>query len=790
MELQLAVLAAWLHDIGKFAQRARAYSLSRASRSDHTYAHEEYTEGFIEKILQPCMPDELKPQCSLLAGLAGRHHAPNDTPEAQAIHKADGLSAGLDRSTGDAEGDFMSARLESIFRDVCLDESNRFEAVNLRYALAPMNGPEAIFPVADTENERKSYSALFAGFCEKLQDLPRDLDMRAWTASLISLLERYTWCIPSATYGTRADISLFDHAATTAAITQAILKGENDRFLLFGGDLSGIQEFIFGKEEPADHGANKLLRARSFLLQAITRSVWLVALERLGLEHAAKIMDAGGRFVLLLPDTQETKELLADLALEVEQWLLVQFGGAVRLNLASLPITDKDLQRDRFSERFDSFNDALELAKLKPFAAAFAKGASPVLGADSSAYAEHGECAWCHARPGVREEDGRPICRLCATLLRVGAQLPTAKYVVYGRDTGIEGAQLLFDGLKLGLYNKRPAARVTCKAMDVLSLRDDLFCTVAPLAGHLPMIGEDDLAAWQKQGRVSERDGGRYFGDDAISVVEPQTFSMLAADARMPPREPGQPWRAIPCLAVCKADVDNLGLIFGRGFGDNFTLSRFAMLSRMLNHFFAAFLMGKIREKYPNIYVIFAGGDDLFVIGPWWQVIEFAADMRKWFADFCGHNPQVTISAGLPLIKSGLPMRAMREEAEDALEEAKRHPDKNAATLFGVSAAWPDFDRHLENGRWLEELCLQGTISQGFLRRLLGYSRECRAFVRGQLARDGMYISHFSYDLGRNWSKDKNQADRQRLQELVGKPELFETAEMGISWALYRTRTS
>lgn len=258
------------------------------------------------------------------------------------------------------------------------------DAPPLRYRLSPLDAEgEPIFPRADSGG-KEDYARLYAEFCEALKPIPLRLGVRHYLHSLATVLERFTWCIPSSTYGTRADISLYDHAATTAAIAQALLAcpAGKERFLLFGADLGGIQKFIFGEAGHADggdRGAGKLLRARSFLLQALSRSVWLVLLERLELSQAARIMDAGGRFVLLLPDTEAVRGALDRLETEVARWLLDAFQGSVRMTFARLPLEPDDLRRERFVTCFERFNDALEAAKLHPWQALFAEHVSPVL---------------------------------------------------------------------------------------------------------------------------------------------------------------------------------------------------------------------------------------------------------------------------------------------------------------------------------------------------------------------------------------------------------------------------
>src|SRR5690625_7944926 len=99
--------------------------------------------------------------------------------------------------------------------------------------------------------------------------------------TLLSLLRKYTWCIPSAT-NTMPDISLYVHLKTTAAIAvclhdseqieeygklpetfDGLKEEEKNRFALLVGDFSGIQKFIY---QLTSKGAAKTLKGRSYYL--------------------------------------------------------------------------------------------------------------------------------------------------------------------------------------------------------------------------------------------------------------------------------------------------------------------------------------------------------------------------------------------------------------------------------------------------------------------------------------------------------------------------------------------
>ena len=160
----------------------------------------------------------------------------------------------------------------------------------------------------------------------------------------------------------------------------------------------------------------------------------------------------------------------------------------------------------------------------------------------------------------------------------------------------------------------------------------------------------------------------------------------------------------------------------------------------------------------------------------------------------------MTFSAGLAVFKPKLPVRFVRSISEQALESSKEFQKKNfrkknAVTLFGVTASWEEFTGLLQEAKWLEQMCLEQKITQGMLRRILSYARDCQAFTgeKDQEAFElskGLYLSHFAYDLKRNaaeLAKDSPE-DYKQLNDLVHDKDHFCLSEMSISWALYRTR--
>lgn len=98
-ENELLVLAALLHDIGKFAQRAGA-AKSAGMEQEYckidqngkpTHTHVLYTDAFIEDTRFP-LPPELEAKRSKLARLASAHHKPAlDSMEELCIQRPTGF---------------------------------------------------------------------------------------------------------------------------------------------------------------------------------------------------------------------------------------------------------------------------------------------------------------------------------------------------------------------------------------------------------------------------------------------------------------------------------------------------------------------------------------------------------------------------------------------------------------------------------------------------------------------------------------------------------------------------
>ena len=792
-KLRILVLSALLHDIGKFAQRAsRPYSEEMESeyltdfKGRPGHWHTVYSDYFLEKDLP--LPKELEESRSLIARIASAHHRPDEKSLSEmALMIADRLSSGIDRikdEEHESKMGFRESRLLSPFDEVEL-VNHHFELPgNWFYDLVPLeSGSEKIFPRSGrSKGSPQDYEALFTQFLSELGKLNVSVPFSFYLDGVVSLLEKYTWCIPSSSFKTVPDISLFDHAFSTAGIAQALFLYHNhcgdiprwednkSKFVLIGGDLSGIQDYIFGISRNTGRGVSKIFRARSFFRQAVTRSILLAIQNRLGVFSVCRLMDSGGKFILILPSIEPLMDQLGDLDEEIQVWFRRKFKGQLTMNLSwATQLSHQDFLLKNFQSRVDEVNESLEMSKYRKLKKTFALS-GPVIEEDYDEN-EGGNCLLCGINSADEDSSKRydekeglsiSICSdCCEQIVYIGTQLPRTDYLIYG----VKGEVSLFGGIRLVLSEKAPSDLADVFLVE--TLKDTANFSRARLARHLPRLTNGELAdnRWLKLFQQEE-------ANQDLRPDQPKTFRMIAQKSK---KELEGKLVGRELLGFLKADVDNLGLLFSIGMSDRLSVARFASISRMLNLFFSEYLVEVVRKDFPDIYVVFAGGDDLFLVGPWWQTIRFAITLRKKLSQFCAQNPDFTLSAGILMAKPRFPMRKAADLVELNLEEAKKitgpNRTKDSMRLLEQTLSWAELEELMDLGEKFDKALEEKdrtNFSTAFVYRLLEYHKMYRKFMHERKVNFGRYLSLAHYDIGRNvqTSKTDNRAELEMLYDI------------------------
>ena len=206
-------------------------------------------------------------------------------------------------------------------------------------------------------------------------------------------------------------------------------------------------------------------------------------------------------------------------------------------------------------------------------------------------------------------------------------------------------------------------------------------------------------------------------------------------------------------LGILRMDVDGLGKRFITGF-DN--ISQYKEFSKRLVEFFED-ETGKIQQEptfKPYLNIIYAGGDDLFVVGRWDKVIDFAERIHQETNNRFG-NDCISISGGIAVVHPKFPISKAAELAGEFEDAAKhfREGEKNAFCMLGKTVSWnQEFDYVKNFKQQFVSLIKDYDLSKGILHKLMLYSSiaDRNKILRKEGKTENFsYIWHISYYLTR-----------------------------------------
>lgn len=764
-EYQTVVLGALLHDVGKMLQRAELekeypgikdnYDLfcPLNERTQFGYLHAAHTAFFIDKYI----PDGLFDKTELYN--AARHHK---NAFGDLYKEADILASGMERYDKESDEDtYKTTRLHSIFDVVELQykirKDNKFNS-RWRHKLIPFSEASLtdLFPVfsddkkANQDNEKMTYRTLWNSFSRELSEISDVRNQQCYFDELYWLLEKYTWCIPSAT-NVFSDISLFDHCKATAAIASSLylFRQENEKskseFLLYAGDISGIQDYIFKiSQVQGIGGIARRLRGRSFYIVMMAETLARHIANRFSLSQANINFCGGGNFELLLPNTKEVCIFINEFEKEINGWLLEQFHGDLGFVAAFIEMSATDL-KERFGKMKDALGDRLTEAKQKKYHTHLESDSFWVDGIKRDGQIT--VCKSCNLNLVGTEVT---VCEQCELDRDIGTFLPKAEFITFSAGAQPHNEDCLTISFgnfgNILIWDKDSRLKLLG---NTYALEESVSQVKAKywLSRTLP------IATKLIQELETEKDENENM---IVNKGQTLSFATLAEMAQGDKR-----------IGILKMDVDNLGLIFSMGLDvpptgkedikDLRTVSRLATLSRQLTVFFTAQVDAichkvfenwkadeKVKWQYKDavsniFYLIFSGGDDLLVVGPWDRVIELATEIRKEFKEFTCHNPNITISAGIYICKPKFPISIAVKKAEEALKQSKDR-GRNRITVMGKTDVWAVEDE-------------RSRIYQDELKK------EYSQFTRHEIQSEKIYLKD---------EKDKREFESLTFEELTG----------------------
>ena len=740
--LDLVKFASLLHDIGKFYQRMdnqgpsnKAYDskFDELSTSDYgeNGAHGKWSADFVSKFYD----DEVE-------NLVLYHHNPSksmDNNLCSIIQKADHHSS-RERNDAETKQNVLESPLISIFSRI--NDSSEYYI-----PLKELDIDDSIYPKEYKEmsgyNLQPDYKTLWAKFIKEFEKInSNDFD------TVLALMKKYTSTIPSAAYKSVSDISLYDHAKTTAALATCRYlysledklfktKDEQKVYLIINGDISGIQKFIYKISTPEDaqSGMSKRLRGRSLYLTLLSEAVTSRIINDLNLNSSNIIFCGGGRFTIVAPNTDKVKNTLNTIRNELNMFFIEKFNAELYLSLVSEEASGNDLTD--FGQVIKNLNTKLNSDKKHKFAGNLDK----VFKIEDKVNYDK----LCPVCGNKLEKSSDDTCFECQDHEELGQKAANANYIIkYTANFELDDSSFYVEFLKTGYIFKKSNSDV----LDIIKTNPDVKFIIYRLNDTNFLTLCDEI----KSDNVSF--DFKFLGNNVPNIKgKPLYFQHLA-----------QISKGANKLGILKMDVDNLGTIFSDGFNHldkGASISKISSLSFYMDVFFSGVINtlvnkyrvytspegldeyeeiqldfdGEIKSVYKGysdsldnststIYINYSGGDDLLVLGPYDDIIRFAQDFRCEFKKWTAQNPTINISAGITIVGSKFPIGKAVDLAENALESSKNN-GKDKITLFGEILDWDTnglekgFDEIFEFADALEGYVESKDVSKGLVYSLL-----------------------------------------------------------------------
>ena len=855
--------------------------------------------------------------------------------EEKIVALADTISSGIDRTEklkDDTRGlQHKSTPLTTIWSIIkapiplCRDDGTTLQGMRSPtddekkvFALRPLDISVHCLPQqAPGDTLVEAYRELWDAFREDFKDLISAYQktgatstFRGFVDTLLYILQRYLWAVPAYTIVGSPVSSLFDHSKTTAAFAHSLYAWKCEReaqgvdieelfegnklgvlkkiadehpFLLVGGDVSGIQSFLY---DIYSNKAKKALKGRSFFLQMLTE----IAIEKI-LRH--KDIDAyrtnvlyssGGKFFLILPNTQAVRNALDSLQEEIEEELWDKFQNTLSLNIAYQPFGFYSELKDGEYENHVTIPNAGQEAE---DGNSQAYNVGNLWGQLSRLLQEKKATRWINIVKSKKEifekaEDGGTvthgsyqICRLTGRFLKqeeietvgtvpyqkivaqqiqLGKELARAQWIALQELNGATEAQhgvqilgwnvrvlddkpktpatvllkindtdiaevlksnLKIAGCSLGYYfyggNRRPMRRVLIK--DNEKVKEFDAPAVPASFEDMAQKEELDLEAIERIFRAEHHRAATV----EESVFEKEEYWRIPED-KLPARseddddDDDSSDKNRSYLGILRCDVDNLGMLFIYGLDSQHkSFANISTLSFQLQWFFSGYintLQAAFEHFRHHMEIIYAGGDDVFIVGRWDVVWGFARILRQAFREFVNGRADISLSGGFALVRVKYPISMAAQLAGSYEDKAKDfchiNPEQREDKLFkrkdaisfqDVAIGWAQSESidlndaettkiyHLNEidfvtQRALDILALlrNGTLSHSMLNKLLGLYRnaQLRGLIQHTPAEsDSSYAIHDPHYTEWYWhmlyltSKLRRRNNEQQANEII-----------------------
>ncbi|WP_104761738.1 type III-A CRISPR-associated protein Cas10/Csm1 [Helicobacter cetorum] len=503
---------------------------------------------------------------------------------------------------------------------------------------------------------------------------------------------------------------------------------DDKELMLICGDFYGIQKFIF--DNLTTEYAAKVLRAKSAFIQIFTD--YLVEFicyrfcYRYGRDKTYKLSSKAGKIEILSKNLDES--IIKDIQKTMDNYFMKYFFGLSGVKLFCC-LCNKDSFENKYTKLREAISNKEEQAKFNKFDLLHKTEKEITFSCDKDLNHQT-LCPMCNMRRIKIDDES---CEICNSFVQLGKMLTSCN-------------QGKLDNEKiLNLYL-------------FIKLKECLKDNFRP-----QLILDEKIISYVHSSDDEEENNNN---NNNNKNKQPTDFKTLANYSCNP--ESG-----IKALGALKADVDNLG----KSIKKLETFEEFDTFSNNLNNFFSLYVPKLMEKEFKHTYMVFAGGDDLFLVGAWDEILELARQIRNDFRNFV--KEKLSVSFGICISRPNTPISYLAQVSEELLKNAKDIDDtKDAISIFDENTKW-----HIYNEVY-DKLCevigfdrqkkeFNHKLNTKFYYEILEFckmSQNLNKAGRSFNPKDALWKSKLNYSFGKyNTQKELEYEKLEKLVECIEK---------------------
>ncbi len=740
---QKVQIAGLFHDIGKVGERAGVDLSETTKKSEHEYCpldknkkythkHVLWTLEFFEQVFRENFPDDI--EIKNIMHWASLHHQHQlSGKEEIAVQLADRVSSGHDRNS--KKEDYtknwrkwskLSATLFSI-KDKKDSKNNKIHYIK-PVSCDDYKSLETLrsdFLSWDKEKEKiyELYKPVWNNMIEGFryfynQYKEGKINEYLLISCLCELQKKFLTWVPAATNICTPNTSLYDHQRTTAGFAHCLLENkENCNYLLV--ETSGIQKFIYNIYETKN--AAKILRGKSTFIEIIPEII-TYRLSKLRITTANVLANNGNSICYILPATTN-KKAIENILNSLKEDLYKKYYSIGIDYVLKENISYNEFTKDRVKILQDEVFSEIGKKKLSPIS---------YLGSD----------IWTKINKNISESNGE-LCRHCK------------KNIEKPNDTICEQCEMLRN---IG----EKEVREDFKVRVLSSINED--------TNNSFKIFKDVYISWIEHETSLTEEKERFSIKILRSLESKEDFKFLPTlqgyySTSAKTLDLNEMSEHSAYLAMVKADVDNLGEYIKDKCESTGEL---ASLGGQLNWFFKGRTQRIIKDNFKDdIYPVYIGGDDFFLIGKHYQMAELVNKIKIEFDNLSCNS--LGWSCSYLLFKSKTPLLNLSDTVDNNLGKIKSTKGKNQIYFNKKEMKWQKLGSMLKLKNKFEKLNEQLSENKdedivGFYRRMLQFSNSARK--KNPEEQDLIWQSYYHYYLRRKFPKTRDDEDNKTFIEI------------------------